>query len=104
MWELYYGEKPPRNMCVCHICDNPSCVNPAHLFLGTTADNNHDSMEKGRWRFPSKVLTSSEVTRIRNLYKFGSKKQGTYGLADRFGVDQKTIHSIVRGKTWRDQS
>lgn len=42
----------PLGMYVCHRCDNPGCVNPAHLFVGTASDNTRDSMKKGRFHIP----------------------------------------------------
>lgn len=50
-WELYNGY-PPGDLCVCHKCDNPSCINPSHLFLGTRKDNFWDAYIKGREGYP----------------------------------------------------
>ncbi len=51
-WFLSHGEMPPSDLDVCHHCDTPSCVNPAHLFVGTVSDNLYDCMDKGRRRYP----------------------------------------------------
>ncbi len=92
-WYLTHG-KIPRGLCVCHHCDNPSCVNPSHLFLGTQGDNQLDAVRKGR----KSKLTVDEVREIREIQDEGGWTQQE--IADAFGVDRSTIYSIKRGKTW----
>lgn len=58
-WEIHNGPLPQdedkkRGTCVLHKCDNPACVRPDHLFLGTRADNSHDAQRKGRLNIPEK--------------------------------------------------
>ncbi|WP_417903626.1 HNH endonuclease signature motif containing protein [Caldimonas brevitalea] len=98
-YELYNGEIPP-GWCVCHRCDNPRCVNPAHLFVGTYRDNAADMVAKGRVarrpgeRNPAARLTADQVRCIRS--ETGSHAQ----LARRFGVSPTQVGLIKRGKRW----
>jgi DNA-binding XRE family transcriptional regulator len=100
-YELYRGSIP-SGFVVCHKCDDPICVNPDHLFLGTHRDNSNDKCQKGRQlygeRNPRAKLSYSSVKLIRVLYSEGLTQRY---LADRFGVARETIGQIVRGERWR---
>lgn len=96
-YELHYGPIP-EGMCVCHTCDNRLCVNPAHLWLGTNADNVADKMNKKR-RGRSAKLTESQVIEIRNEYARGGV---TYqSIADKYGIGMVTVFHIIQRRTWR---
>jgi hypothetical protein len=101
-WEVHFGPIP-SGMLVCHRCDNPRCVDPNHLFLGTNDDNMADMVEKGRQCRGSDCHTSrlsvKDVLEIRALHATGEHSQGS--LARRFGVWYNTIHMIVTRKSWR---
>jgi hypothetical protein len=103
-WELHYGPIP-EGIGVLHRCDNPPCVNPAHLFPGTPADNNRDKDAKGRANTPNgrrcrtARLTEADIVEIRRLYAIDSLSQ--FELGRRFGVSQSNISAIVLGKTWK---
>jgi len=94
-WVLTYGPVP-EGLLVCHHCDNPSCCNPYHLFLGTHADNMADAAEKGR---TTRKLTNEEVLDIRQLYATGEWTQ--QDLADAFDVHRATISRITSGSRRR---
>jgi HNH endonuclease len=102
VWAWTHGPIPD-GLCVLHRCDNPPCVNPAHLWLGTIADNNNDKARKGRGRTPQgerhgrAKLTDAEAVTIRALQ--GVERQ--IDLAARFGVCPHTIRRIWRGSHWR---
>ena len=98
-WELTH--RPiPDGMCVCHRCDNPGCVNPAHLFLGTHADNMADKVEKGR----SVVnvgetngrakLSEADVVAIRA----DTRPQAI--IAAQYGISRPSVSKIRLGRTW----
>ena len=83
----------PTGLDVCHLCDVRACVNPAHLFVGTRADNMQDAARKGR--VGSAKLTPEDVRAIR------ADTRPQVAIAASYGVVQTTISSIKRGKTWR---
>ena len=94
-----------NGLLVCHRCDNTSCVNPAHLFLGTHADNNRDCQRKGRNqrgdRHARAKLTSSTVAEIRRLHGTGAATRTQ--LAARFGVVPQTISRVVLYRDWANE-
>jgi len=101
IYELLIG--PIGDKHVLHRCDNPQCVNPDHLFLGTHQDNMLDMALKGRTRHGSKhrdaKLKPEQVIEIRKLYAEG--RHTTRSLGAKYGVDGKHIHNIVTGKKWK---
>lgn len=101
-WRLHRGEIP-QGMHVLHRCDVRCCVNPAHLFLGSNADNVHDMDAKGR-RVNAQLagekhncakLTESEVIAIR------SDPRGGHRLGPVYGVSKTTIDRIKNRRIWR---
>lgn len=115
-WILTFGNIE-SGMCVCHRCDNPSCVNPKHLFLGTMADNIADRDSKGRTakginsgsvRHPEKLprgekhknskLTESDIKTIRSLYR--PHKFGAHRISNLYSMSKPSIFSIIKRETW----
>lgn len=98
-WRLHHGAEPTG--CVLHRCDNPACVRPDHLFLGTVQDNNADMMAKGREQRGERsglaVLTDERVRAMRALRRDGI---GTREIARRFGISNGTASYAIRGITW----
>lgn len=94
----------PGSLFVCHRCDNPSCVRPGHLYLGTALQNNRDKIERGRtnWARGSRVgtskLTDEQVEAVFALYKSGNVRQKD--IARQFGVSQSAVQLVLSGKNW----
>jgi hypothetical protein len=107
---LHFGTIPDK-LFVCHHCDNPLCINPSHLFLGTHADNMRDMNSKGRngmtlhpelalygEQQKGAKLTNSQVREIRKIYDQGDI--GTRPLAHQYGVSRSCIQFIIQRKSW----
>jgi hypothetical protein len=90
-----------RGLCVCHRCDTPLCVNPAHVFLGTAAENRADAVAKGRQargeRINTARLHAEDIPLIRRRYAEG---ETLHALGAAFGVNFRTIWRIVHRATW----
>jgi len=103
-YTLYKGIIP-FGMHVLHRCDNPPCVNPDHLFLGTQTDNNLDRDKKGRNNVARgedtalAKLTTKDVLAIRKSYI--PYKNSSVKLAKKYGVKHSTILNIISNKTWK---
>ena len=102
-YKIYYGVDPEQN-CVLHICDNPSCVNPLHLKLGTHADNMAEMKAKGRgYGRPGSInnlakLTETQVISIRQQYANGVR---AVELMEAFSMSKTGIYSILQRRTWQ---
>lgn len=106
---LFVGEIPDE-ILVCHKCDNPKCVNPSHLFLGTYSDNMKDCFNKGRLKTPdtsrfkkghtstNSVLTNNQVKEIKAL--ISERKLSLIEISRRLGVKYQTVRDINAGRSY----
>lgn len=111
-WTIAFGQIPD-GLCVCHNCptgDNPRCCNPAHLWLGTRAENSADMKDKGRAsgarvplsgeRNPASKVRERDVCDIRDRFARGGETKQS--IANSFGITRQAIFHIVTGRNWRD--
>lgn len=103
-YEIWNGEIPDGYE-VCHKCDNPSCINPAHLFVGTQQDNIDDRERKGR----NIVKVGEEQARsklTKKIVKDARWERAYLGtsyqkLADKYGVSKNAMQNAIKGVTWK---
>ena len=101
----FFVDRIPRGMNVLHRCDNPRCVNPKHLFLGTTLDNNRDAIRKNRHSHGEDVPNSKLTLRLVNdmrLERLGGRR--LVDLSQRYGISICCVGLICKGQSWRHLS
>lgn len=105
-WTITNGPIP-KGLCVLHKCDNPPCVNPDHLYIGTQQDNSNDKYRRGRAVHrrgvdrPEAKLTEEAVKYIRQQNKKYQKGFTHRELGLKFGVSDGTVYNVIHRKTWR---
>lgn len=101
-YELFRGAFN-KSLFVCHKCDNPQCINPNHLFLGTHQENMDDMKIKGRGHLGEKhgmaKLTNEEVLEMRKMFECGNISMRKLGRL--FGVAYATARNIIKRKYWK---
>lgn len=101
-WILHCGQISD-GMMVCHRCDNPSCINVEHLFLGTAADNSKDAAMKQRLCVGiangNRVMTEQMVRDIRSSYV--PRRMSQAKIAIQYGISEYAVFCVVTNKTWR---
>lgn len=103
-YQLFNGEIPD-GLLVCHTCDNRSCVNPKHLWLGTYQNNTDDMIAKGRvatglQQVGNRILSLEDVYSIRAEHKAGVVGFGYKAIAKRRGISAGAVRAILTKKTW----
>ncbi len=102
VYELCCGPIP-EGMVIRHKCDNPSCVNPLHLTVGTHQDNINDRQERRRWadrqgeKHPLRKVSEADVHQIRRAANLGEPQKS---IAQRFGIGSGQVGKIVRRENW----
>lgn len=101
-WRLTYGIIP-KNAVIMHRCDNPACVNPEHLRLGTQKDNLQDMWNKQRGSMgnehPFAKVTDEDVKKIRKLGKIKNLYRREIG--EMFGISRQAVTDIIYNRTWK---
>jgi hypothetical protein len=106
MYEQKHGSIP-EGMVIRHKCDNPCCINPDHLEIGTQTDNMHDMVERGRRKSthgvnnPKAKLSDTDVIDILNKHKNGERQ---VDIAKKYNVSKHCIFGIVHQRNWKQKT
>ncbi len=103
VYEEFVGQIP-KSLFVMHCCDNPSCVNPRHLSVGTAVENNRDRDKKGRHialKGTQHGMSKLTIEGVRKIHELNSKQVAERkAIANELGVSYQTIVDVMTGKTW----
>ena len=96
----FFVEPIPDGLIICHKCDNPKCINPHHLFMGTTQDNVDDKMRKGRFVTTPGEKNGYAKLKANQIADILSDTRPQRTIGKEYGVSQSAISLIKLGKTW----
>ncbi len=102
-WIIHFGPIP-EGLQVCHRCDNPGCVNPQHLFLGTSEDNMQDASRKGRmntWRRLHGAQHGRAKLTLDQVRSIQMDDRPRKDIAREYGVSLSRVSKIKQGNTWK---
>lgn len=101
-YEMYKGDIPSKDMFICHTCDNPRCVNPDHLFLGSIYDNIMDCIAKNRHtkaaKHGSRRFSPEDILEMRRIYNDGEMNQRE--IAELYGIQRSYCTRIINRTCW----
>ena len=99
------SELPPSTSLVCHRCDNPPCVNPDHLYIGTSKQNTRDCIKKNRFRPSGAPLNISQERARQILEEYDSVAGDVFkiALARKYGVSRRMVAQIIKDRGWRHE-
>lgn len=104
-WEIHYGEIPSGKV-IMHKCDNPACVNPNHLSVGTHLDNIIDKVRKGRQRHRAHIGTEHGMSKLNDanvkwIYQEYAKGVTIASMARALNVSESAIRNVIKGRSWK---
>lgn len=96
---IMYVSVIPKGFYVLHGCDNPACISPAHLRLGTQLENMQDAIKRDRFQRKRIVITPDKVRLVRQLLR--AREMSQAGIANKVGCSQRTVSAIKTGRSWK---